>query len=94
MTDNPERIYLQHKDAIDPTIGRVWCADKDVFDTEGHEPTEYARADVVERLRLALKFYADPINHARTQENHPQSVCAQDAGLLARAALKRSDVGV
>jgi len=49
------------------------------------------RKDVLRDLMLALKFYADPINHARTQVNHPQSVCAQDAGLLARATLKRID---
>jgi len=47
--DNPERIYLQHKDAIDPTIGRQWCEHGDVFEgTEGHEPIEYVRADLVD----------------------------------------------
>jgi len=43
------------------------------------------------KLRLALEFYADEINHAMTQMRHPVSVCAQDRGRLARVALGRSD---
>lgn len=46
-----ERIWLQPECCADPGSGRLWCQDN-VFSGEcddGHEPTEYVRADLSAR---------------------------------------------
>lgn len=46
MSDH-ERIWLQHPDDEDESVGRLWCQDKVWPDTpEDGEPTEYVRADL------------------------------------------------
>lgn len=57
MTD-PRRIYLQPKCCADmDCTGQLWC-DHDVFSDTcevGAKPTEYVRADIVEKLE---RYYA------------------------------------
>ena len=51
MTEQPERIWLQHPDDADPEYGQMWCRDK-VWpnDVDEGEPTPYVRADIYDAL--------------------------------------------
>ena len=54
MADH-RRIWLQHPDDADDSMGRLWCKDKVWPDEPGDsEPTEYVRADITIALVDAL----------------------------------------
>ena len=61
MTEQPERIWLQHPDDADPEYGQMWCRDK-VWpnDVDEGEPTPYVRADIYDVVgRIDEIFFKD-----------------------------------
>lgn len=54
MNEDPKIIYLQpDDDTVDPDLGRMWCEDQDMFESD-NPGTKYVRADLVEILKDAL----------------------------------------